>query len=144
MENPWSCLQGTWIMHPGGTTVCVPLTLTVASTESAGCNRMTNASILYTSLRLKELWNNSVNSLSSVVCAICLMALNPRIGLLIWSVVIKNGTSRWHFSSPSLIQRFISPCYGNMGNMLRNMDTATVSQKSNFSNKRFIHHSMRN
>ena len=50
-------------------------------------------------------WNNFISSLSSVVCAICLMALNPRIKLLIWSALIINGTSRWHLSSLASMQR---------------------------------------
>ena len=84
------------------------LTLTVSSTESDICGKLTNACILFTSVSSNEVWNNSISSLSSVVCAICLMDFSPKVGLLIWSVVIKNGTSRWYLSTPSPMETFTS------------------------------------
>ena len=102
---PILALLGTSTIQSAGTTVFCPSTLTVASIESGFCSRLTNACILLTSVWSNDVWNNFISSLSSVVCPIYLMALNPRIGLLIWSVVIKTGTSRWHLSSLSLMQR---------------------------------------
>ena len=92
-------LHGPSKIQPAGTTVFFPLTLTVASNESGVCSRLTDACILFTLVWSNEVWNNFISSLSLVVSTVRLMTLNPSIGLHIWFVVIKNGTSRWHLTS---------------------------------------------
>ena len=52
---PILALQSTSIIQPAGTTVFFLLTLTVASTESGVCGRLTNTYILFTSV-----WSNEV------------------------------------------------------------------------------------
>ena len=85
LENHWLCLGKisniSFVWYFNITTLeqlySFLLTLTVSSTESDICGRLTNACILFTSVSSNEVWNNSISSLSSVVCAICLMDFSP-------------------------------------------------------------------
>ena len=96
VRHPTFVLQVTWTIRPGKIMQSFPFILITTFSCSWNGIRLRNAPILLISVILNAFSNYLLRKLTSLLSfAICLTELNPTNGWLIWSVVIKKGTSTW-------------------------------------------------